>query len=852
MIRLRGILASRPRWVRHAAIALAKHGSIEKLDRNHLAALCIKEALRPESVPVPDLSDFTINRTASAPLKLRSIAEVEGINRLAPREPLSFGPGGLTIVYGRNRSGKSGYVRILKHVCGARNPGDLKPDVSSAPPAFQKCEIGYELGDTTESITWTADTGPVDPLTAVDIFDSREGAVFVTEENEVAYEPRELVFLADLIEICGSIREGLSAKQEALVSSLPAIPPNRASSKIGRWYSNLSAEVTKKEIDERLKWDEEEVERLAALRSLQPDQTPEGKAKAIKREAAQLRVLSGKVQRLVASYATANCERIRRLHETAIRRRAAAKAAGEVAFSEAPLEGVGSDVWRELWEHARAYSTRAAYPDRDFPNTAEGARCVLCQDVLSEPAQRRLESFEEFVQGEAEKKARAAERTLSSELERLEEIPEEGASVLSLDAAGIGDDSIRKLLSGLGKSSSERRAWITSDRSTDQLPQLPDVTTWLKETETRLASLERQASALSRPTDAASAADSNGLSELEELAAREWVVSQRAAILAERKRLGRVKALESARSLTSTTALSTRKGELAQELVSDAFATRFRDELDQLGARSVPAEFHKTRTERGHTLHRLRYHGLEGSVLSDILSEGEFRVVALAACLADGATNHHDGPFVFDDPISSLDDEFEEAVAKRLVKLSEERQTIVFTHRLSFLSLLVASAKKWSVPESSVGLTAEPWGTGQPGDVPFHVRRPNRALNRLLNERIPQAKKELETSGTAAYSPLASGITSDFRMVVERIVELHLINGVVERWRRSIQTDGRIGQLSRITEADCTFIDEVMSKYSIHEHAQPRENPGGPPDPDELAEDVARVKAWLEEFSNRE
>ena len=39
---------------------------------------------------------------------------------LAREQTLEFQPAGLTVIYGDNASGKSGYARILKKVCRAR------------------------------------------------------------------------------------------------------------------------------------------------------------------------------------------------------------------------------------------------------------------------------------------------------------------------------------------------------------------------------------------------------------------------------------------------------------------------------------------------------------------------------------------------------------------------------------------------------------------------------------------------------------------------------------------------------------------------------------------------------------
>ncbi len=60
-------------------------------------------------------------------------------------------------------------------------------------------------------------------------------------------------------------------------------------------------------------------------------------------------------------------------------------------------------------------------------------------------------------------------------------------------------------------------------------------------------------------------------------------------------------------------------------------------------------------------------HGSHG--LDYILSEGETRIAALAAFLADTTGSNQLAPFIFDDPISSLDQDFEERVVERLVCL---------------------------------------------------------------------------------------------------------------------------------------------------------------------------------------
>jgi len=206
---------------------------------------------------------------------------------------------------------------------------------------------------------------------------------------------------------------------------------------------------------------------------------------------------------------------------------------------------------------------------------------------------------------------------------------------------------------------------------------------------------------------------------------------------------------------------------------------------------------------------------------------------------------------VFDDPVSSLDQEFEESVVARLVDLAATRQVLVFTHRLSLLVLLQEAAKKAETDVKTVCIRSEPWGAGEPGETPLDGKKPESALRSLRDQRLTQAAKVLEESGTEAYFVLGKGICGDFRIILERMVETCLLADVVQRFRRSVNTLGKLQKLTKIAQPDVDLIDEFMTKYSIYEHSQPMEAPSRLPQPDELKKDMDRLEAWCVEYSHR-
>ena len=338
-----------------------------------------------------------------------------------------------------------------------------------------------------------------------------------------------------------------------------------------------------------------------------------------------------------------------------------------------------------------------------------------------------------------------------------------------------------------------------------------------------------------------------------ELVAQKWLFQQRTSVQREVSRLREIRKIENARKSTSTYALSSKKSVLANTLITDAYVKRFQTELADLGAGQIKVKLVKTRAERGHVFHKVQLDNA-GSLVgtSEVLSEGEFRMVSLAAFLADVEARRDRAPFVFDDPISSLDHVFEEATARRLVKLSKSRQVIVFTHRLSLVEYLENAAKKAGIdPLSIVTLRREHWGPGAPGELSINHMKPEGALDRL-SQRLRQAKEVLEKTGREAYEDLAKSICSDFRTAIDCTIEKKLLNAVIKRYSREIQTKGKIQDLAKITASDCTFFDDLMTKYSVYEHSQPTETPATSPEPDDIAADLLSVKAWISEFKGRQ
>lgn len=133
-------------------------------------------------------------------LRLDAIHNVKGISALGPKKPLNFGSS-LSIVYGQNGSGKSSYVRLLKHISGAKKSKELLGNVYVTGHQTQSCSLTVTSNEEIKEISWTPESGTLDELKTLHLYDTDCANVYVNEENEVAYEPWLLLFFSQLTDV---------------------------------------------------------------------------------------------------------------------------------------------------------------------------------------------------------------------------------------------------------------------------------------------------------------------------------------------------------------------------------------------------------------------------------------------------------------------------------------------------------------------------------------------------------------------------------------------------------------------------------------------------------------------------
>jgi len=842
-------LVQQPKWLQLAAKQLLESGSITDEGISELASSCQMAANGEELEIDYAIPQNIFDYNDSDDIRLSSISEIQGVNSLALRKSLDFGKSNIAVVYGLNGSGKSGYVRLLKHVCGARNPGPLHHNVFISKQNSQKAKISFEKNGVSTVHDWQRD-GICDDLGSIDIFDTSCGRFFVGGEGELGYEPPVLAFFSSLIAICEKVARALGNEKNRHHSKKPDIENRLKSSAEAIWFEKIDAKTTPEEIEEFCLFSVEDEKKIQFLQQRLSEKVPADEAKRLQEQKNYLDGILKDAQKYLEQLSEKNCKRIIALRDEYIFKKSVAKAATEQVFSEIQLEGINSEIWRSLWAAAQKYSQEMAYKHDTFPVVKDDSLCVLCQQPLSETAKKRLSSFETYVKGVTQTEYEEADLKLKTAVEDvLKDISSVEFLKSKLGAAGIQNDDLVTTITEFFINLQDRKDQLLKFKPKYSVSPISENPKWINDVKEISKSYEEKSKKYLEDSKGDNRDKIN--KSLARLKAKQWLAEQRSSIQEEINRLQLLGQIQKAIKTTNTTALSQKKGQLADVLITEAFVRRFNTELKALGASRIKVKLVKSKVSKGRVLHTVQLDGASHHSLTEVLSEGENRIVSIAAFLADVTGRDFPAPIVLDDPISSLDQDYEEAAVQRLLDLSSDRQVIIFTHRLPLLGLIQDYAKKINAAPEMLCIQEEHWGAGEPVDIPLSVKKPDKTLNSLLNDRIPKARKIFEEHGKGDYEPVAKALCCEFRILLERMIDCELLAGVVQRYSREIQTKGKIEKLAKIKKEDCTYFDELMTKYSRYEHSQPLEAPVPLPDPDKLEHDFNGLKEWQAKFKKR-
>ncbi|SRR5579883_357481 len=851
----------RPLWQRDALRRIVSKGRLSNTDIKELVELCkqgISGNYNTQIKPIPlTTTHLPANPDEIASVTLTSITDVADANNLASGQLLIFEQNGITIAFGNNATGKSGYVRILKRACRARHSGEIQPNIYAQNQTYKKASatIHYNSGGTPSSEKWQDSDNPHPILSAISVFDSDCAAVHLSEENEIAFRPFGLDVPDELAGACQSVKEILVAEQKQLVKDKNHLflrPTWKEHTSVGQVLNSLQHDSDLQAIRDLGSLNEDEMTRLNRLR--------EDLSKNPMKTAAEQKLKADNIKRLHDMMSTFekittddSFSEICSLHSDAKLKRSAATIAAKKIFADEPLEGIGSDVWKLLWNSARRYSIEIAYPDQPFPPAQDDVVCVLCQQPLQENAIKRMALFDDFIKNDAEQQALKAEQKINVAIQALTNLRIDTRTIRAslqeviLQNPGLAKQTVRFV----AYARLRKYKMIKALKNTES----PDIRGHQTSPVADIKNLEITVRNYANELLKSAMDDSRKKLEKEfsELSDREILSNILPIVTEELTRLKNINFIERCLSETLTTAITKIGNDIADTIVTPILRDRFQSEIVKLAAEKIRVEIVRSGGKYGSPQYQIRLLAKPDAELKMILSEGEKTCVSLASFLAELSIATHSSALVFDDPVSSLDHRWRQQIAKRLVEESKKRQVIIFTHDLVFVNDLIdiADTEKQSV--KPITISRETIGTGVVSQgLPWIAQSVEDRLDKI-EKSLKDAKQAYDNNQEREYEDKTKKIYNDLRATWERALEDIVFFRVIQRHRDYINAKS-LKKVSVLNANDCDVFQAGFKKccdyVDAHDPSSGR-NSEAPP-PLAVGQDIKALKDWVLDIRNRQ
>lgn len=846
-----------PAWQREAAGRLDEKVTLEGADDDDLYAI-LKAARGIEDPQAREprrliAEPVNIRANPAEPVALLAVTEVRHVNALAGRGALTFSPTGLTVIYGANGSGKSGYARVLKQVCFARDKREKVLPNTNLPAdqvGIPSADLLGSIGGVDTPVTWVNNEPSATILDRVAVFDHTCARAFLDNEGSFAYAPAGLDILADLGAACVRMRARL---QKEIDDATPNVLPlrdlaSRTLTVAGRIAAAVPERVSEAQVIAGAGLSEEQEERLGAVIRAIAAPDPAAQATALRHQALRIGAISAAITAALERVSNEKVNHLKGLIAASNEAKAAAELAAKV-FHERPsqLPQTGSEPWRTMFEAARAFAVTSE-PVNAFPHLHVGDACPLCQQALDESAVARLGEFETFITGKVQRAADAARETATVAFKQVREANVDlGLSPAALAELKVFSEDLADQCEAFQQSLKNRLAAIlrAAGKGTwDAIPEvLPDPSSnlnWIVD------DLNSRAAAMDAAADETQ--KKKLLAERDELEARRLLGDLKAVAIKAIEQHAYREKLRSCLPDVATTNITRKSTELTSNMATQLLMDALNGELSQLNIANLRVAM-KAEGERGRSSFKLVLERPGKLRASDVLSEGEQRAVAIASFLTERKLSGDGSGVIFDDPVCSLDHRRRQRVARRLAKEAVDRQVIVFTHDMFFLFALMEEAQHLGVAITprTVAQTKDGFGVAT-DELPFDGSNTRARVGWLKNEQVACAKLD-RLGEEEAYKTRVGWLYTKLREAWEGCVEEMLLNGTVERFRKSVETN-RLRSVE-ITDADIQKVVENMGRCSNYAHNVARRADVEVPTPHEISADIQVLEDWRVELDVR-
>ena len=788
-------------------------------------------------------------------LTINSISQLCHVNCVDSKQSIEFAKSGMTIIYGENGTGKSGYARVFKRACFCRDKSEeILPNVTL--PGERGCEpsavFNITYDGSVRKITWKQGMQQCCPeLAYVSVFDSKTARMALTSEQEIQFRPYGFEILEKLgSEVVPRLKAMLLSEANSLDLRETAFSKLHGDHEVGVVFADLrNADIAK--VRELGNPTERHKARGLELKKILNDSNLEESIRSAEMVCSRIDAALANIMDVNSALSEENVESFHVACKNRIElEQASAIAAQKLQGSDDLLDGSGGAAWKRMFVAAQNF---VAGTVRENVSVSDIGRCPLCQRTYDNVTLERVRRFEAYIANEVSVALDEANKQCDSLVNSISRLSADNCiPKTTIEELSVTYPDLEREFDTWALSVNSRKACVTNallGKSAWIAP--PVISDTISSTLRRLSSMFAKKASEMRDI-MASAKRNEAEKEIDALRKRfllkslmpqveEWFIRRDRFV----KLIGLSKTL-------STLPYTQKIKELSDASIISPLISSMKQEFHRLRLNLLPnCPVFSTKGKHGKIVETLSLQVANPQSVTRILSEGEQKIIAIAAFLGELSIAGHTHAIVFDDPMTSLDYYWRREVAARLSEESKNRQVIIFSHEPAFVNLLIDNCKQNDVTcvVHSLSRIHANSGVVSPG---------SKWVLKKYTERIDELEKmhaklnrEIIGSPTEDEIRRMRRVYALLRETIEQVVQDVCFLGTVKRFDNYVN----VKQLLDVVPLDDVAIRELYLVYRkcsnyIEGHDHGTDVTEAPPLPHEFINDLSMVKNAIQKIKD--
>lgn len=624
--------------------------------------------------------------SAHSDIRFISLIHHTGVCALAEEQRIDFS-NDITLLYGKNGSGKSSYFRILNELIGGNHQTEIRSNIYSDIHKPINIELVYSEGDNVKNLSWDGNNRSISPLNLSSVFDSSYTTTFLQKRSadSAIVLPYGLHLFTALTSAMDNIKSRIQTEIDGILRTLPQINKDGLSEEVVRILTQQTYRTTQKNyIQARYVFTNEQSEKL---------KLQEEKLKVLKETNFEdkIQLVSNEQQQylLILKHLKETENILQKLHiesQSLVEKISIVRKENEVVKQKISiLNEIGntnSKEWKTFIEAGAAFTKSG---------TLNENICPYCRQPIVDNAVNIVTAYATYLSDKSIEELKNLEQAKNILKQRISTVVTNftisAQFKLLIDNRNSEPELYSKISASLRQLDEQKR--ILSDAVENEQNSNPLV---FDSTNVAISAIEaiceeynNTINNLREELTKKNQTVSELSFQMKPLIEYKLISSQKDLFVEWFEKIDNVNELKKCQLELSTRGISTLARTASQTLVTENLKTKFQEELDALGLKKLSVNLTDAGTSRGQAFMQLKL--FNNNSVSDVLSEGEQKGVALALFIAERRMQLSQNPIILDDPVNSLDHFITAKLVERLSRLGN--QIIIFSHNLLLQTSLV-------------------------------------------------------------------------------------------------------------------------------------------------------------------